>query len=54
MQRPRSEVTDRCRKVLADWMAMGHSEAELRALAKGSLPLQPPIKPDPPSKTKPV
>ena len=25
---------DRCREALADWMAQGHSEPELRALAK--------------------
>ncbi len=25
---------DRCRQALADWMAQGHSEPELRALAK--------------------
>ena len=25
---------DRCRAALADWMAQGHSEQELRALAK--------------------
>lgn len=34
----------RCRQVLADWMAHGHSEAQLRALAKGPLPLQPTTK----------
>jgi hypothetical protein len=27
--------------VLADWMAFGHSEAQLRLLAKGVLPLAP-------------
>lgn len=27
---------DRCRQVLADWMAQGHSEKELRALAKAT------------------
>ena len=41
LQRPRSEVTARCRKVLTDWMAMGHDEAELRRLAKSPTPLQP-------------
>ena len=25
---------DRCREALADWMAQGHGEGELRALAK--------------------
>jgi hypothetical protein len=29
------------RKVLADWVAMGHSEQELRRLAKGPTPLAP-------------
>jgi hypothetical protein len=41
LQRPRSEITARCRKVLADWMAMGHDETELRRLAKTPTPLQP-------------
>lgn len=41
MQRPRSEIVERCRKVLADWMAMGHDEQQLRALAKGPMPLEP-------------
>lgn len=27
---------DRCRQVLSDWMALGHSEAQLRALAKAT------------------
>ena len=27
---------DRCRQALADWMAQGHSEKELRALAKAA------------------
>lgn len=27
---------DRCRQALADWMAQGHSEQELRALAKAT------------------
>ncbi len=39
--RPRSEINDRCRKVLADWMAMGHDEQQLRTLAKTDLPLEP-------------
>jgi len=42
LRRPREEIAERRRKVLADWMAHGHSEAELRALAKGdALPLAP-------------
>ena len=27
---------DRCRQALADWMAQGHGEQELRALAKAT------------------
>ena len=27
---------DRCRQALADWVAQGHSEKELRALAKST------------------
>ena len=27
---------DRCRQALADWMAQGHSEQQLRALAKAT------------------
>ena len=27
---------DRCREALADWMAQGHGEGELRALAKAT------------------
>jgi len=41
MELPRSEIAQRCRKVLADWMAMGHDEQQLRALAKGPMPLEP-------------
>lgn len=33
--RPRSEIAARRRAVLTDWMAYGHEEAQLRALAKG-------------------
>ena len=54
LERPRSEITDRCRKVLADWMAMGHDEMEIRRLAKGPMPVQPPPEPARPSKTKPA
>ena len=35
---------DRCRQVLADWVAHGHGESQLRALAKGPVPLQPTTK----------
>lgn len=38
----KDEAADRRRKVLAIWMKAGHSEADLRALAKGeALPLEP-------------
>lgn len=33
---PPQEKAQRCRTVLHDWMAMGHDETTLRALAKGS------------------
>ena len=35
------EKRDRCRKVLADWLDHGHSETQLRALAKGPTAVQP-------------
>lgn len=38
---PADDKRDRCRKVLADWLAHGHSESELRALAKGPTAVQP-------------
>ena len=42
LRQPREEIAERRRKVLADWMAHGHSEADLRELAKGeALPLAP-------------
>ena len=31
----------RCRQVLADWLAHGHNETQLRALAKGATAVQP-------------
>lgn len=34
LPRPKDEITARRRKVLADWVAYGHAEADLRALAK--------------------
>ena len=34
LQRPREERIARCRQALADWMEHGHSEAEIRRLAK--------------------
>lgn len=36
-----TEVVTRRRQVLADWMAHGHTEADLRRLAKGPLSLAP-------------
>lgn len=41
--RPRDEIIARRRKVLADWVAMGHSEADLRALAASKTPALAPI-----------
>lgn len=34
LQRPREERIARCRQALADWMAHGHAEMEIRRLAK--------------------
>lgn len=34
LQAPREVIQQRRRTVLADWMGYGHSEADLRALAK--------------------
>lgn len=36
-----ADCTARRRQVLVDWMARGHSEADLRRLAKGPLALSP-------------
>lgn len=36
-----TEVTARRRQVLADWIVHGHTEADLRRLAKGPLSLAP-------------
>ena len=33
-QLPRPQVQAACRQVLADWLACGHCESEIRALAK--------------------
>lgn len=41
LDRPREEIRDRCRAVLSDWIAMGHDEQALRALAKGPRALEP-------------
>lgn len=41
LQIPESECRERRRAVLADWMAMGHSEQALRTLAKGPPPIGP-------------
>lgn len=38
---PVSELTERRRAVLADWVAHGHDEAQLRALVKGPLAVEP-------------
>lgn len=47
LPRPRDEITARRRKVLEDWMAYGHSESDLRRLAKGPVPLAPESSPAP-------
>ena len=49
LPRPKDEIVARRRKVLADWVAHGHSEQELRALAKGPRA----IAPDSPPSVKP-
>lgn len=41
LNRPRQELTERRRKVLADWVAMGHSEAEIRRLVAGPSAIEP-------------
>ncbi len=41
LPRPKDEITARRRQVLSDWMAQGHSESDLRRLAKGPVPLAP-------------
>lgn len=41
LDRPREEIAQRRRAVLADWMRYGHMEADLRQLAKGPVPLEP-------------
>lgn len=47
-RRPREEIADRRRAVLSDWMAHGHSEIELRRLAKlDALPLAPALLDEP-------
>lgn len=48
---PQSECTQRRRAALADWLAWGHSEAEIRRLVKGPLAVAPEA-PAPPAKKK--
>ena len=45
LPRPKGEIVARRRAVLADWVTMGHSEQELRALAKGPRALAPASEP---------
>jgi hypothetical protein len=57
MQITAEQSVARRRKVLADWVAHGHSEQDLRRLAKGPTPLAPtgqdaPAASESPSKTK--
>lgn len=42
LDRPKDELTARRKRVLADWVAAGHSEAQIRALvAASALSVQP-------------
>lgn len=49
-----SQVAERRRENLAHWVAFGHSEADLRALAKGPLAIGPghPLAPESPALPK--
>ena len=49
---PVSESVERRRTVLADWMAYGHDEAQLRQLAKGPVPQEPAREESPTRKSK--
>ena len=54
LPRPANEIAARCRQVLNDWVAYGHSETQIRALAKAAeMPLAPSGEPAPPPKAKP-
>ena len=46
LPRPKDEITARRRQVLADWLAYGHAETEIRNLVKGPTALAP-IAPSP-------
>lgn len=55
---PADEVVKRRRAVLTDWVQWGHSEAQIRALAKGPTAITdpgpaPPLESDHPSQRKP-
>ena len=44
---PESRRREKCRRTLAEWMATGHAESELRALAKAgawAVAPEPPVK----------
>jgi len=41
---PRQEASARMTNALADWVAMGHSEQQIRALVKGPLAVEPKVK----------
>jgi hypothetical protein len=43
LPRPKEEIASRRRQVLTDWMAYGHAEGQLRALAKLTTPALAPI-----------
>mgnify|MGYP003606892547 CR=1 FL=1 len=49
MQIPQSDCTRRRRDALATWVAHGHNEAQIRALASGPLALTPEYGPAEPS-----
>ncbi len=36
-----AQIKRRCRTVLTDWVAYGHDEQQLRALAKGGMAVEP-------------
>lgn len=41
LQIPREQIVQRRRAALASWVDYGHSEAQIRALAKGKLAIEP-------------
>lgn len=41
LQRTQAELTQRRKAVLADWMAYGHAESEIRELVRGPMAVEP-------------